>query len=84
MNIEFATCSRKTAFEYIQKVYPSIEIKEPMISELLDLVEKDIIRVRDPYMYGSVIAVIAGNNYKTENKAEIDDAIWQLKENKLI
>ena len=68
MNIEFATCNRVTAFGYLQKVYPSKNITEEMCSKLLDLVADDIVRIRDPLMYGNKVAVIAGNNYKSENK----------------
>ena len=84
MNIEFATCSKGTAFGYLQKVYPSKTITEKMCSKLLDLVDKDIVRIRDPYMYGNRIAVIGGNKYMPENKPEIDEAIEQLKENDLL
>lgn len=81
MNVEFATCNKVTALGYLNTVYPTREVKETEVSKLLDLVEKDICRVRDPFMYGNSIAVIAGQNYKPEDKPEIDAAIEQLKEN---
>jgi len=82
--IEFATCEVNRAFDYLKQVYPSREITKEMVSKLLDLVSKDILRIQDPYMYGNKIAVVAGNKYKPENKVEIDEAIKQLKENGLI
>ena len=84
MNIEFATCNKSTAFSYLQKVYPNTCLTVNMVSKLLDLVDKDILRVRDPLMYGKTIGVIAGNNYKPELKPLVDNAISQLKENKLL
>lgn len=59
MNIEFATCERKRALEFIQRVYPSKAITDTPESAgpLLDLVERDIIRIQDPAMYGNRIGV---------------------------
>lgn len=84
MTVEFATCEKNTAFEYIKKVLPSKEIKEEMISKLLLLVEKDILRVQDPLMYGNTIGVVQGRNFKQENMSEVNEAIDQLKINKII
>lgn len=84
MNIEFATCNRQTAFGYLVKVYPSKELKEDMVSKLLDLAEKDIVRVQDPLMYGNKIAVVQGQKYKADDKCLVDGAISQMKENKLL
>lgn len=59
MNIEFATCDRKRALSFIQSVYPLRDITDTpeCAGHLLDLVEKDIVRVQDPMMYGNKIAV---------------------------
>jgi hypothetical protein len=59
MNIEFATCERKRALEFIQRVYPSKTITDTpeCAGPLLDLVERDIVRIQDPMMYGDRIAV---------------------------
>ena len=59
MNIEFATCDRKRALEFIQKVYPNKMITDTpdCAGPLLDFVEKDIVRIQDPMMYGNQIAV---------------------------
>lgn len=59
MDIEFATCERWRALEFIKKVYPSRTITDTpdCAGPLLDLVEKDIVRIQDPLMYGNRIAV---------------------------
>lgn len=84
MNIEFATCNSNTAFGYLQKVHPSKEITKEMVSKLLGLVEKDIVRVQDPLMYGNRIAVVSGQKYKSEDKPLVEEAIEQMKENDLL
>jgi len=59
MHIEFATCERKMALEFIQRVYPDKKITDTPDSAgtLLDFVEKDIVRIQDPMMYGNAIAI---------------------------
>jgi hypothetical protein len=74
MNIEFATCDRRTALGYIQKVYPGKVITDTPDSAgpLLDLVEKDIVRIQDPMMYGSRIQVSPNaNNWNEKYKEEV-------------
>lgn len=65
MNIEFATCERKRALEFIQRVYPSASIKDTpeQAGPMLDLVEKDVIRIQDPMMYGNSIQAVPGRNW---------------------
>lgn len=57
--MEFATCERSRALQFIQQVYPNKSITDTpdCAGPLLDLVEKDIVRVQDPMMYGSRIAI---------------------------
>ena len=59
MGIEFATCERARALSFIQRVYPSSVITDSPNSAgpLLDLVERDIVRIQDPAMYGGNIEV---------------------------
>jgi hypothetical protein len=66
--INFATCERKRALSYIQQVYPSKAITDTPDSagSLLDLVEQDLVRIQDPMMHGSRIAVIPGGKYKED------------------
>lgn len=68
MIIAFATCERQRALAFIQQVYPAKKIVDTpdCAGPLLDLVEKDIVRVQDPAMHGSVIAVIPSTNWKEE------------------
>lgn len=65
MDIQFATCNRQMAIRFIQKVYPGKEITDTLESAgpLLDFVEKDIVRIQDPMMYGNEIQVIPGKNW---------------------
>jgi len=65
MNIEFATCSRKSALEFLQRVYPSQEITDTPESAgtLLDFVEQDLVRIQDPMMYGNKIQVVPGKKW---------------------
>ncbi len=78
MSFEFATCVRKTALGFIQKVYPSKTITDSSDSAgpLLDFVEKDIVRIQDPMMHGSRIRVSPGENWveDTEMRKEIQEA----------
>jgi len=76
MNIQFATCERKRALGYLQKVYPSKEILDTPESAkpLLDFVEKDVVRIQDPMMYGSKIGIVPGNNWDANQKQAVIDS----------
>jgi hypothetical protein len=65
MNIQFATCDRRSALKFILAVYPGKEITDTPNSAgpLLDFVEKDIVRIQDPMMYGNKIQVVPGKNW---------------------
>lgn len=65
MNINFATCERHRALGFIKQVYPGVNFDDTPESAgmLLDLVGEDIVRIQDPMMYGSKIAVIPGTNF---------------------
>lgn len=65
MSIDFATCERHRALAFIKQVYPSKEITDTAESAgpLLDFVEKDIVRIQDPMMYGNMIAINPGKNW---------------------
>lgn len=74
MDIEFATCERKRALEFIQRVYPSKSITDTpdCAGPLLDLVERDIVRIQDPTMYGNKIAVSPNaNNWNETYRDEV-------------
>lgn len=77
MNIEFATCERHRALGFIQKVYPSKNITDTpdCAKPLLDLVEKDIVRIQDPTMYGNRIEVSPNaKNWKEEYREQVINA----------
>lgn len=66
MTVQFATCNRITALAFIRKVYPNQQIEDTPESAgpLLDLAEKDVVRIQDPMMYGKRIAVVPGRNWE--------------------
>ena len=49
MNIQFATCNRHSALEYIKRVYPDnvITDTDDCAKPLLDLVQEDYLRIQD-------------------------------------
>ena len=81
MNVDFATCERHRALGYIQKVYPSRTIEDTPegIGPLLDLVERDIVRIQDPMMYGNRIGVVPSKNFDKEvHMKPLTDAVHGL------
>lgn len=81
MNIEFSTCERNRALQYIQKVYPSSVVTDTpdCAGPLLDLVEKDIVRIQDPMMYGQQIAVSPNaKNWDEKHRQAVVDACMLL------
>ena len=81
MDIQFATAERSRALVYIQSVYPLKAITDTPQSagKLLDLVAKDIVRIQDPAMHGNQIAVIPGNKWNEQYRADVEDACKVLK-----
>ena len=73
MNISFATCVRNTALGYLQTIYPNkgITDTEQSAKPFLDFVEKDIVRIQDPMMYGKRIGVIEGKNWNEKYRDEL-------------
>ena len=41
MGFTFATCVKKTALEYLIKLYPSKNVTEERVSKVLGLIEKE-------------------------------------------
>lgn len=78
--VEFATCERRRALGFLQQVYPSKTITdtEGCAKELLDFVEKDIVRIQDPFMHGSRIAISPGTNWDESKREEIVKAAKQF------
>ena len=75
MSFMFATCERGRALEFLQKLYPSSEITdtEESASDLLDFVEKDIIRITDPSFHTGQI--IQSDNWNDSYMSDIEAAL---------
>ena len=80
MNIHFITCDRARALDFIRCVYPDKVITDTPESagKLLDFVERDIVRIQDPHMYGKRIQVVQSVNWKDEYLAEVVAACEQF------
>jgi hypothetical protein len=64
MNLAFATCNRVMALKHLKKLYPSSDVSDESVKDLLDIIEADEIRVCDPDFHGGQI--IEGNNHKPD------------------
>lgn len=63
----FATCERGRALGFLTKFYPSTEVKdEGATSDVLDLVEKDIIRIPDPAFHPNGVITMSKDTPKEE------------------
>lgn len=80
MYIQFATCERKRALSFLQTAAPNDGITDTPESAgpLLDLVEKDVLRVQDPMMHGNKIAVVAGNKYDDSHEKNVQEVAAQF------
>lgn len=80
MSFSFATCERNRALAFMQAVEPGAGLTDTPESAgpVLDLVERDVLRVQDPLMHGKQIAVIAGMKYTDAHDAEIQPAVKVL------
>ena len=76
MSFNFATCDRNRALGFLQDIYPSQTITDTPESagQLLDYVEKDIVRIQDPLMYGNKIQVTPATNWNEEHRNKIVEA----------
>lgn len=66
MTFAFATCERRRALEFLQKLYPSTEVSDTdeSVKDLLDIIEADEIRVCDPDFHRGQI--IQSTNWKDD------------------
>lgn len=80
MNIEFATCNRKRALGFLQKLYPGSTIAdiEESAKAILDLVEKDIVRIPDPSMHGQRVAIRPSKNWNDSDKDRYMDVLTEF------
>jgi hypothetical protein len=74
---QFATCDRNLALRFLRQSYPTriVEDTEESAKKVLDLVEKDIMRVQDPDCH-KPSQMIAGTNWD-ESLRESCHAICQ-------
>ena len=78
--ITFASCSwngSPGAKNHIQKMYPDKTIKDELIPILIDLINRDVLRVQDPAFH-QPYQIITGNNYTEFHDDEINMAIKQF------
>lgn len=68
----FATCERKRALEFIQKMHPKAELHDTSESAgpLLDLVAADLIRVQDPNFH-QPCQIVPGKNWDESRRDEV-------------
>jgi hypothetical protein len=80
MYINFATTNRSTAHSYIQKVYDDLQITDTddCAKPMLDLVEKNLLCVQDPAMYGSRIAIQPTQIWDEKYRVDFDNALMIL------
>ena len=77
MSIVFATCERRRALSFLGELYPSQKLKDTgATSRLLDIVEKDIIRIPDPMMHGKRVSPVRGDKWD-ESQLEMVTNICQ-------
>jgi len=69
--LQFATCTRYRALDFIREVYPDAADTPASAGPLLDLVEQDIVRVQDPAMHGQVGIIPATNWDESYREAAI-------------
>ncbi|WP_411887395.1 hypothetical protein [Hydrocarboniphaga effusa] len=75
MSFAFATCDRRRALGFLKTIYPDREVKDTAedAGPLLDLVEKDIVRISDPAMHGPNAAIIPSTNWNESRRSEVMD-----------
>lgn len=72
MKIRFETCERNRALRFLQKLYPSSTVTdtEESAKAVLDIVEKDIVRIPDPFMHGQRAGIFPSRNWDNSKKDE--------------
>lgn len=78
MHIQFASSQwNPYARGFIQKMYPSRKVDDAKLGKLIDLVNRDVLRVQDPDFH-KPCGIIAGQNYES-GKDEVSAAIDEFK-----
>jgi len=78
-SVIFGTNNRETALKYIQQSEPSKKHTEESAVKLLDLVEKDVIRIGDPFMYGGKSPITPSDAYTEDMHTEVMTAINSIR-----
>lgn len=76
--VDFSTSVPSEALKRLQKVEPDSGFTAENLPLFLGLVREDVLRVQDPFMYGSRIGVMPGKNYSEGRKPEVDAAVAEL------
>lgn len=78
MAFSFATCDRKRALTFLQKLYPSYSIEDTLESAgpLLEFVERDVVRITDPDFHTG--QVVQSKNWDDDCYDELKAAVDQL------
>lgn len=63
MIVQFATCERWRALQFLKRLYPSVTIEdsEESAKEILDFIESDVVRITDPDMHRG--AMVSDKNW---------------------
>lgn len=71
----FATCERQRALEFLVKLYPKAVITDTKesVSDLLDIIQADEIRITDPDFHGGEI--IQSGNWKSDTAERAQAAL---------
>ena len=78
MNINFATSERATALQYMQRAEPSKNYTEESAGPILDLVENNIMRIGDPFMYGGKAPLFPSDGFNESMRSEVMSAIKSI------
>lgn len=75
MSFAFATCDRRSALEFLKKLYPShvVEDSDESVKSLLDIVEADELRICDPDYHGGQI--IQGHKWRDDTQERATAAL---------
>lgn len=79
---QFATCDRRRALGFLKALYPGSEVADTPedAGPVLDLVEADIIRIPDPMMHGSRVAIMPSKNWDATREEEFVGALRKFHE----
>lgn len=77
MGFQFATCDKNMAIRHLRLAYPSYEITEESVKNIMPYIVQDIVRIQDPACHYPA-QVVAGKNWVEEKREEIANAFKQF------